>query len=134
LWNGYASSHHSDNIAAVPGRYGWDGGLGTSWYSVNREEMVIMMMMTQCVWTSPVHRTSISGLWPTRRSTTDTPPSSPLSALERWFDWCPQRYRRPPDIQLAMLPGMIHVELAERTAWLLSMITSFLDEPIAEAR
>jgi len=33
-----------------------------------------------------------------------------------------------------MLPGMIHVELAERTAWLLSMITSFLDEPIAEAR
>src|SRR6266852_6734822 len=30
-----------DDIAAVPGRYGWDGGLGTSWYSDPREEMVI---------------------------------------------------------------------------------------------
>ena len=26
-----------DDIAAVPGRYGWDGGLGTSWYSDPRE-------------------------------------------------------------------------------------------------
>src|SRR6266446_1197195 len=31
-----------------------------------------------------------------------------------------------PNIQLAMLPGMIHVALVERTAWLLSMITSSL--------
>ncbi|MGI8552696.1 MAG: hypothetical protein ACR2PL_18200 [Dehalococcoidia bacterium] len=22
-----------DDLAAVPGRFGWDGGLGTSWYS-----------------------------------------------------------------------------------------------------
>src|SRR6266550_4102620 len=41
-----------DDIAAVPGRYGWDGGLGTSWYSDPREEMVIILM-TQCAWTSP---------------------------------------------------------------------------------
>jgi len=33
-----------------------------------------------------------------------------------------------------MLPGMSHVALVERTAWLLSMITSLLDVLIAEAR
>src|SRR6266851_4296987 len=41
-----------DDIAAVPGRYGWDGGLGTSWYSDPREEMVIILM-TQSAWASP---------------------------------------------------------------------------------
>jgi CubicO group peptidase (beta-lactamase class C family) len=41
-----------DDVAAVPGRYGWDGGLGTSWYSDPREAMVIILM-TQCAWTSP---------------------------------------------------------------------------------
>jgi CubicO group peptidase (beta-lactamase class C family) len=41
-----------DDIAAVPGRYGWDGGLGTSWYTDPREEMVIILM-TQCAWSSP---------------------------------------------------------------------------------
>ena len=41
-----------DDIAAVPGRYGWDGGLGTSWYSDPREDMVTILM-TQCAWASP---------------------------------------------------------------------------------
>jgi CubicO group peptidase (beta-lactamase class C family) len=41
-----------DDVAAVPGRYGWDGGLGTSWYSDPREEMV-GILMTQRAWTSP---------------------------------------------------------------------------------
>jgi len=41
-----------DDIAAVPGRYGWDGGLGTSWYSDPREDMVTILM-TQRAWTSP---------------------------------------------------------------------------------
>jgi len=41
-----------DDVAAVPGKYGWDGGLGTSWYSDPREEMVIILM-TQRAWTSP---------------------------------------------------------------------------------
>jgi CubicO group peptidase (beta-lactamase class C family) len=41
-----------DDIAAVPGKYGWDGGLGTSWYSDPREEMVTILM-TQRAWTSP---------------------------------------------------------------------------------
>jgi CubicO group peptidase (beta-lactamase class C family) len=41
-----------DDVASVPGRYGWDGGLGTSWYSDPREEMVTILM-TQRAWTSP---------------------------------------------------------------------------------
>jgi CubicO group peptidase (beta-lactamase class C family) len=41
-----------DDVAAVPGRYGWDGGLGTSWYSDPREDMVIILM-TQSAWASP---------------------------------------------------------------------------------
>ena len=40
-----------DDIASVPGRFGWDGGLGTSWYSDPREDMVIILM-TQCALTS----------------------------------------------------------------------------------
>jgi CubicO group peptidase (beta-lactamase class C family) len=34
------------------GRFGWDGGLGTSWCSDPREDMVTILM-TQCAWTSP---------------------------------------------------------------------------------
>jgi len=41
-----------DAVAAVPGRFGWDGGLGTSWYSDPREDMVTILM-TQLAWTSP---------------------------------------------------------------------------------
>src|SRR5438128_6727 len=41
-----------DDVAAVPGRFGWDGGLGTSWYSDPSEEMVTILM-TQRAWTSP---------------------------------------------------------------------------------
>jgi CubicO group peptidase (beta-lactamase class C family) len=40
------------DIAATPGRFGWDGGLGTSWYSDPREDM-IGILMTQRAWTSP---------------------------------------------------------------------------------
>jgi CubicO group peptidase (beta-lactamase class C family) len=35
------------------GRFGWDGGLGTSGYSDPKEEMVTILM-TQRAWTSPV--------------------------------------------------------------------------------
>ncbi len=41
-----------DDVAGVPGRYGWDGGYGTSWYSDPREDMVAILM-TQRLWTSP---------------------------------------------------------------------------------
>ncbi len=33
-----------DDVAAVPGRYGWDGGLGTSWSSDPQEDMVAILM------------------------------------------------------------------------------------------
>jgi CubicO group peptidase (beta-lactamase class C family) len=41
-----------DDLAAVPGRYGWDGGYGTSWYSDPKEDMVAILM-TQRVLDSP---------------------------------------------------------------------------------
>jgi len=49
---GMAIVSRRDDIAAVPGRYGWDGGLGTSWSSDPTEEMVAILM-TQSMWTSP---------------------------------------------------------------------------------
>jgi len=33
-----------DDIAAVPGRFGWDGGLGTSWYADPAEELTGILM------------------------------------------------------------------------------------------
>jgi CubicO group peptidase (beta-lactamase class C family) len=34
------------------GRFGWDGGMGTSWYSDPSEDMVTILM-TQRGWSSP---------------------------------------------------------------------------------
>ena len=33
-----------DGVAAVPGRYGWDGGYGTSWASDPKEDIVAILM------------------------------------------------------------------------------------------
>jgi len=41
-----------ENVAGCVGRFGWDGGLGTSWYSDPREDMV-GIPMTQRAWTPP---------------------------------------------------------------------------------
>jgi CubicO group peptidase (beta-lactamase class C family) len=41
-----------DDVAAVPGRFGWDGGYGTSWSSDPKEDMVAILM-TQRLWDSP---------------------------------------------------------------------------------
>jgi CubicO group peptidase (beta-lactamase class C family) len=41
-----------DDLASVPGRYGWDGGYGTSGYADPKEDMVAILM-TQRVWDSP---------------------------------------------------------------------------------
>jgi CubicO group peptidase (beta-lactamase class C family) len=41
-----------DDLAAVLGRFGWDGGYGTSAYSDPKEDMVAILM-TQRVWDSP---------------------------------------------------------------------------------
>jgi CubicO group peptidase (beta-lactamase class C family) len=43
--------HRSDSIS-TPGRFGWDGGLGTSAYSDPREDLV-GILMTQVAWNSP---------------------------------------------------------------------------------
>ncbi len=40
-----------DDLAAVPGRYGWDGGYSASGYSDPREDMV-GILMTQRIWDS----------------------------------------------------------------------------------
>ncbi len=42
-----------DDLAGVPGRYGWDGGYGTSWYADPAEDL-LGILLTQRVWTSPV--------------------------------------------------------------------------------
>jgi CubicO group peptidase (beta-lactamase class C family) len=41
-----------DNVAEPVGTFGWDGGLGTSWRSDPKED-VIGILMTQRAWTSP---------------------------------------------------------------------------------
>ncbi|GAA2457157.1 serine hydrolase [Actinomadura vinacea] len=33
-----------DDLTATPGRYGWDGGLGTSWYSDPAEDLVAVLL------------------------------------------------------------------------------------------
>lgn len=48
---GLAISTRRDDLATVPGRYGWDGGYGTSGYSDPREEMV-GILLTQRIWDS----------------------------------------------------------------------------------
>ena len=44
-------THFGDCSGSV-GTFGWDGGLGTSWYCDPREHMV-SILMTQAMWTSP---------------------------------------------------------------------------------
>jgi CubicO group peptidase (beta-lactamase class C family) len=41
-----------DEVAAVPGRFGWEGGLGTSWASDPREGLV-GILLTQQAWGAP---------------------------------------------------------------------------------
>ena len=49
---GMAVVTRRDDLALVPGRFGWDGGYGTSSYSDPKEDMV-GILMTQRLWTSP---------------------------------------------------------------------------------
>lgn len=51
-----------DEVHAVPGRYGWEGGLGTSWASDPREDMVAILL-TQVSWTSPEGPKIYSDFW-----------------------------------------------------------------------
>jgi CubicO group peptidase (beta-lactamase class C family) len=49
---GLSVATRRDDVAGSVGRFGWDGGLGTSWYADPREDMVTLLM-TQGAWTSP---------------------------------------------------------------------------------
>lgn len=40
-----------DDVAATPGKYGWDGGFGTSWYA-DPEEHMVTILLTQAAFTS----------------------------------------------------------------------------------
>jgi CubicO group peptidase (beta-lactamase class C family) len=51
-----------DDMAAVPGRFGWDGGYGTSWYADPKEDMVAILM-TQRLWDSPVGPAVYGDFW-----------------------------------------------------------------------
>jgi CubicO group peptidase (beta-lactamase class C family) len=51
-----------DDLAATPGRYGWDGGYGTSWY-VDPKEELIGILMTQRVWDSPSPPSVLLDFW-----------------------------------------------------------------------
>ena len=89
-----------------PGRYGWDGGYGTSWY-VDPEEEMVGILMTQRVWDSPAFRASIaiSGPRPIRRSTTD-----PMDELPENDDDQPDanRHRSPGRTLQPRPPGTRH--------------------------
>jgi CubicO group peptidase (beta-lactamase class C family) len=51
-----------DDLAAVPGRYGWEGGLGTSWSS-DPQEQLVGILMTQGSWTTPSGPQLWSDFW-----------------------------------------------------------------------
>jgi len=46
-----------DDLAAVPGRFGWDGGYGTSWWSDPAEDLVAILMTQRAAFpqTSPLY-------------------------------------------------------------------------------
>ncbi|MDD5712143.1 MAG: serine hydrolase [Smithellaceae bacterium] len=50
------------NIYESIGKFGWDGGLGTSWYSDPREEMVTILM-TQKAWSTPRPENIFRDFW-----------------------------------------------------------------------
>jgi CubicO group peptidase (beta-lactamase class C family) len=51
-----------NDLAATPGRYGWDGGYGTSWY-VDPEEELVGILMTQRAWDSPSPPAVLLDFW-----------------------------------------------------------------------
>jgi CubicO group peptidase (beta-lactamase class C family) len=50
------------DIASVPGRYGWDGGYGTSWY-VDPKEELIGILLTQRMWDDPKGPAVMGDFW-----------------------------------------------------------------------
>ena len=50
------------DLASVPGRYGWDGGYGTSWY-VDPTEELIGILLTQRVWDGTSEVALLNDFW-----------------------------------------------------------------------
>jgi CubicO group peptidase (beta-lactamase class C family) len=50
-----------DDLPNTPGRYGWDGGYGTSWY-IDPAEGLIGIQLTQRVWDAPL-QTVLVDFW-----------------------------------------------------------------------
>jgi CubicO group peptidase (beta-lactamase class C family) len=59
-----------DDVAGVVGRFGWDGGYGTSWYSDPKEDLV-GTLMTQRVWDSPKAPAVLLDFWTSVYQTID---------------------------------------------------------------
>jgi CubicO group peptidase (beta-lactamase class C family) len=59
---GMAVVTERDGVAASPGRFGWDGGLGTSWHCDPAEDLV-GILMSQVAWTSPTGPTVWKDFW-----------------------------------------------------------------------
>lgn len=51
-----------DDVFATPGRYGWDGGYGTSWH-VDPKEELIGVLMTQRLMDSPIAPAVFRDFW-----------------------------------------------------------------------
>jgi CubicO group peptidase (beta-lactamase class C family) len=51
-----------DNLCDVPGRFGWDGGYGTSWYSDPREGLT-GVLLTQRMMDSPQPPPALADFW-----------------------------------------------------------------------
>jgi CubicO group peptidase (beta-lactamase class C family) len=48
--------------AADPGRFGWDGGLGTSW-SCDPAEDLVGVLLTQVMWDAPDSHRVVDDFW-----------------------------------------------------------------------
>ena len=59
---GMAVNTRRDNLYTTPGRFGWDGGLGTSAYTDPREDL-IGILMTQRMMDSPEPPPVFDGFW-----------------------------------------------------------------------
>lgn len=51
-----------ESLAGVPGRFGWDGGYGTSWYADPQENMT-GILLTQRMWESPIGPDAYHDFW-----------------------------------------------------------------------
>ena len=49
-------------MAKSVGTYGWDGGMGTSWYNDPAEDLT-MILMTQQAWASPIPPRLFQDFW-----------------------------------------------------------------------